>query len=99
MITTKAHRAILLTAILGYRPSHLWQDRRVRILVVNAGSSSLKLRVLDDADTVLSNKDLSNLNPKDLGPILGEFLDELPPIDAVGLRRSGLSEEYFVRGL
>ena len=33
-------------------------DRLVRLLVVNAGSSSLKLRVVEDDDTVSSSIDL-----------------------------------------
>ncbi len=36
----------------------IWQGGWVNILVVNAGSSSLKLRLLDDADDVIAAEDL-----------------------------------------
>jgi acetate kinase len=58
----------------------------VNILVVNAGSSSLKLRVLDDTNAVLTRKDLPNLSPEVLGPMLAEVIDGGPAIDAVGHR-------------
>jgi acetate kinase len=58
----------------------------VRILVVNAGSSSLKLRVLDDSDTVVVARDLPDLGPQAVGPALGAFLDDCPAIDAAGHR-------------
>jgi len=58
----------------------------MHILVVNAGSSSLKLRVLGDDDAVLAAKDLPRLSPEDLGSALSAFLDEAPPIDAAGHR-------------
>jgi acetate kinase len=58
----------------------------VQILVVNAGSSSLKLSLLDDNDAVLTSKDLSNLSPEDLGPSLADFLGDGPAPDAAGHR-------------
>ncbi len=58
----------------------------MHILVVNAGSSSLKLRVLNDDDAVLATKDLPKLSRQDLGPTLAGFLDESPAIDAAGHR-------------
>jgi acetate kinase len=58
----------------------------VHILVVNAGSSSLKLRILDDADRLMATKDLSRLEVGDLRDALDAFLDENPPIDAIGHR-------------
>jgi acetate kinase len=58
----------------------------MRILVVNAGSSSLKLRVLDDADGVVASADLpaprGEVEPADLAAALGG----LGEIDAVGHR-------------
>jgi len=57
----------------------------VRILVVNAGSSSLKLRLLGDDDEVLGTEDLSpvdQLGDDDLGRALGK----LGRFDAVGHR-------------
>jgi len=58
----------------------------VNTLVVNAGSSSLKLRVLDSADTVLASKDVPAMAPDDMGPILAAFLQSGPTIDAAGHR-------------
>src|SRR5690242_17664080 len=60
----------------------------VRVLIVNAGSSSLKLRVLGPGDKVTGSADL--LAPG--GPALrdtaglAEALDGLGPVDAVGHR-------------
>jgi acetate kinase len=58
----------------------------VRVLVVNAGSSSLKLRLLGDDDAVLGSSDL----PADAGHVdrqeLEHCLGELGPADAVGHR-------------
>jgi acetate kinase len=58
----------------------------VQILVVNAGSSSLKLRILDDADRLMATKDLPRLEIADLSDALDAFLEENPPIDAIGHR-------------
>jgi acetate kinase len=52
----------------------------VRVLVVNAGSSSLKLRLLDAGDALLGERDLAPADP--LEPVL----DELGEADAVGHR-------------
>src|SRR5512135_871107 len=58
----------------------------MRILVVNAGSSSLKLRVLDDDDTVLASQDL----PAPRGTVdpasLEKAIDAAGSVDAVGHR-------------
>ena len=57
----------------------------MRILVVNAGSSSVKLRVVDDHDVVLASRDLGALN--DLEPTaLVDAISGLGPFDAVGHR-------------
>lgn len=59
-----------------------------RILVVNAGSSSLKLRVLGPADEVLASADLPALRGKvsvDAEALSGT-LDGFGPVDAVGHR-------------
>ena len=57
-----------------------------RILVVNAGSSSLKLRVLDRGDTVVASADLlPPRGPEDTAPVL-EAVRGLGPLDAVGHR-------------
>lgn len=58
----------------------------MHILVVNSGSSSLKLRVLDETDAVLARNDLPKVSPDDLTPLLRDFLDQGPPVDAAGHR-------------
>ena len=57
----------------------------MRVLVVNAGSSTLKLRVVDDHDAVVARADLpavERIPPADLTRELGA----LGPCDAVGHR-------------
>lgn len=57
----------------------------MRILVVNVGSTGIKLRVIDDDDAVAGSVDLPS--PPDLGGgVLSSALAELPPFDAVGHR-------------
>jgi acetate kinase len=56
----------------------------VRVLVVNAGSSSLKLRVLDGAETTVTHDLPAGADGFD-GDGLGEFLDGVQ-VDAVGHR-------------
>jgi acetate kinase len=58
----------------------------VQILVVNAGSSSLKLRLLDNADELLAAKDLPRLDAGSLRDALNPFLEENPLVEAVGHR-------------
>jgi acetate kinase len=57
----------------------------VRILVVNAGSQSVKLRVIDAEERVAASSDLG---PPDsaLADGLGEFVDTAGAVDAVGHR-------------
>ncbi|HUN31830.1 MAG TPA: acetate/propionate family kinase [Trebonia sp.] len=60
----------------------------LRVLVVNAGSSSLKLRVLGPADEVLSTADLPALSgaaSADAATLSGT-LENFRPVDAVGHR-------------
>ena len=57
-----------------------------RILVVNAGSSSLKLRVLDPADTLLAETDLPPPKGADDAASVASVLASLGPVDAVGHR-------------
>jgi acetate kinase len=57
----------------------------MRILVVNAGSSSLKLRILDDDDLVAS-RDLPRPDASTLRDSLGGLLDAHPGVEAVGHR-------------
>ncbi len=54
----------------------------MRVLVVNAGSSSLKLRLLGPGDELEAERDLT---PDDAGA-LGAALAEMPPPEAVGHR-------------
>ncbi len=57
-----------------------------RILVVNAGSSSLKLRVLDQGDAVVASADLPPpRGPEDDAPVL-DAVQALGAVDAVGHR-------------
>ena len=57
-----------------------------RILVVNAGSSSLKLRVLDQGDAVVASADLPPpRGPEDDAPVLAA-VQALGAVDAVGHR-------------
>jgi acetate kinase len=58
----------------------------VRILVVNAGSSSLKLRVLDDEDTVVESADLPAPRDDGSGEEVGDAIRLFGRIDAVGHR-------------
>ena len=64
----------------------IWQGGQVHILVVNVGSSSVKLRLVDDADEVVATRDLPQLGGSDLAHAIGTFLDEIPVVDAVGHR-------------
>jgi acetate kinase len=56
-----------------------------RILVVNAGSSSLKLRVLDGADALVASADLPAPHDAAVDGI-ADAIRELGPVDAVGHR-------------
>ena len=59
----------------------------MRILVVNAGSSSLKLRVIDDADAVVGRADLPAIDPQAGGSAeLEAAVASFGSIDAVGHR-------------
>jgi acetate kinase len=61
----------------------------MRILVVNAGSSSLKLRVVDERDDLALSEDLPALDPEAGAPApgrLGGLLGRAGVIDAVGHR-------------
>jgi acetate kinase len=58
----------------------------VRILVVNAGSSSLKLRVLDDRDEVLWSADLPAVHGIADRGVVEDAIRAIPRIDAVGHR-------------
>lgn len=58
----------------------------VRVLVVNPGSASLKLRVLGEGDVVLARRDLPGAHGgRDLGSFQ-EFLRAAPRFDAAGVR-------------
>lgn len=57
----------------------------MRVLVVNTGSSSLKLHVLDPDDHVVTARHIEDWDGQDVGPI-AEILDDAGPVDAVGHR-------------
>jgi acetate kinase len=57
-----------------------------RVLVVNAGSSSLKLRVLDADDAVLGSRDLPAPRGATDAAVLAEAIRDLGAVDAVGHR-------------
>ncbi len=56
----------------------------MNILIVNAGSSSLKLSVLDDDDAVVAESDLAHWNGDDAG--IAELAREVGAVDVVGHR-------------
>jgi acetate kinase len=56
------------------------------VLVVNAGSSSLKLSVLGDDDAMLMSRDLAMPDPGAIGELLGQALEDAPAVDVVGHR-------------
>jgi acetate kinase len=58
----------------------------MRILVVNAGSSSLKLRVLDEADAIVASADLPAPRGEADAAALAGSIGDLGDIDAVGHR-------------
>lgn len=58
----------------------------MRVLVVNAGSSSLKLRVLDPSDALLAEADLPPPRGADDAASVAEALESLGRVDAVGHR-------------
>lgn len=58
----------------------------VRVAVVNAGSSSLKLRVLDRDFSVLARADVDGVPGDDLAQVLEEFLGSAPEVEAAGHR-------------
>ena len=58
----------------------------MRVLVVNAGSSSLKASVLDADDTLLFERDLAVPDGGSLAPLLDDIVAEAPEVDAAGHR-------------
>jgi acetate kinase len=58
----------------------------MRLLVVNAGSSSVKLRVLGSNDRLLKAADLPARSVEPIGEALEAFLAEAPSVDAAGHR-------------
>jgi acetate kinase len=66
----------------------------VRILVVNAGSSSLKLRVLDDGDEVVDSADLPAPRDEGSNEEIADAVRAFRGIDAVGHRIVHGGSEY-----
>jgi acetate kinase len=60
--------------------------RALRVLVVNAGSSSLKLRVLDGARLVLADDELELPDGRVESDAVADAISRLPDADAVGHR-------------
>jgi acetate kinase len=58
----------------------------MHVLVLNAGSSSLKLRLLDPADEVIARLDLESWSGADETEELRRFVRDLGRVDAVGHR-------------
>jgi acetate kinase len=58
----------------------------VHILVVNAGSTSLKLSLLGDEDELVASSDLPRPQTSDVGDVLSAFLDDNPEVGAAGHR-------------
>jgi acetate kinase len=58
----------------------------MRVLVVNAGSSSLKLRLLDEAGALAGTADLPAIDPGDPGSDLAAAIGGFDGVDAVGHR-------------
>lgn len=77
-------------ALAGSRGDGRVTDREVgggvRILVVNAGSSSLKLRVLDGGDAVVASADLPAPRGAADGAAIGAAIAGFGPVHAVGHR-------------
>jgi acetate kinase len=67
----------------------MWERLRetglVRVLVVNAGSSSVKLRVIEVDDTVGLSADLGPPSP-DMADQLADFVERAGPVEVVGHR-------------
>ncbi len=66
--------------------ARLKQSQTVRILVVNAGSSSLKLRVLDPDDRIVGSADLPAPRGLADAAAVGTTVGGFGPVDAVGHR-------------
>ncbi len=58
----------------------------MNVLVVNAGSSSLKLSLLGPANQVIAATEVERWDSDELPPALTDFLNGLPAVDAVGYR-------------
>ncbi|MEU8465293.1 acetate/propionate family kinase [Streptomyces sp. NPDC029003] len=56
------------------------------VLVVDAGSASLHLAVVDPADRILARRDFDRAPDAATGPALAEFVDAAPPVVACGHR-------------
>lgn len=70
----------------GASAGHAGLTRRVRVLVVNAGSSSLKLRVVGEGRDPVVAADLPAVPAHELPGALAAFLEEAGAVDAAGHR-------------
>src|SRR5207302_1225916 len=69
----------------GFGHSDVARDS-MRILVVNPGSSSLKLSLIGDRDETLGDRQLGDAPDADMGRAIDTFLSEVASPDAVGYR-------------
>src|SRR3546814_16482026 len=58
----------------------------MRVLVVNAGSSTLKFRIVDAHDDIVTGHDVDPWDGEGSTVDLHRFLADRPPVDAVGHR-------------
>ncbi|WP_119727541.1 acetate/propionate family kinase [Thermomonospora amylolytica] len=66
----------------------------MRVLTVNPGSSSLKISILEDDDSLVGHAELSTGPAEREGEVLAGALAGLPPADAVGVRFVHGGAEY-----
>ena len=67
-------------------PGHRARLQWVRILVVNAGSSSLKLSIVDDGNRVVFSDDTAGAAGADADPAIRRLIATHGPVDAAGHR-------------
>jgi len=67
-------------------PARRREVAELRVLTVNAGSSSLKLRVVGGDDAVVATTDVARQPGDSVADTVSEFLGDAPSIDAVGHR-------------
>lgn len=84
ILADRLEQSLLKESRGGERAARI--GRHMRVLVVNAGSSSLKLRVLDEQDQVLASRDIDAPSGRADPAELQAFLEEAPKVSAAGHR-------------